>query len=103
MGHPVRTNFVASKLWELQIFLTFKYFSHEERKVKVSPTLHFINTDFEFSENVVVEKFYNILQYTLVENGENMISLKYIFHLIFHWKGIYSGLLYLKTCLGISI
>ena len=38
-----------------------------------------------------------------VEFGENLISSKYIFHLIFHWKGIYYGLLYHKTCLGNSI
>ena len=38
-----------------------------------------------------------------VQNGENVNSSKYIFHLIFHWKGIYYGLLYIKTCLGISI
>ena len=28
---------------------------------------------------------------------------KYIFHLLFYWKGIYYGLLYHKTCLGILI
>ena len=32
-----------------------------------------------------------------------MISSKYIFQMIFHLKGIYYGLLYHKTCLGISI
>ena len=39
--------------------------------------------------------------YGQVEFGENLISSKYIFHLIFHWKSIYYGLLYIKTCLGI--
>ena len=38
-----------------------------------------------------------------VESGENMIFLKYIFDFVFHWKGIYYGQLYYKTCLGILI
>ena len=32
-----------------------------------------------------------------------MIFLKYIFDFVFHWKGIYYGQLYYKTCLGILI
>ena len=31
------------------------------------------------------------------------IFKKCIFHPLFHWEGIYYGLLYHKTCLGISI
>ena len=38
-----------------------------------------------------------------VESGENLIFLKYIFDFVFHWKGIYYGQLYYKTCLGILI
>ena len=38
-----------------------------------------------------------------IESGENMIFLKYIFDFVFHWKGIYYGQLYYKTCLGILI
>ena len=50
------------------------------------------------------EEFIKMLkQYDQVQNGENMNSSQYIFQLIFHWKGIYYGLLYHKTCLGISI
>ena len=41
--------------------------------------------------------------YYQVESGENMIFLKYIFDFVFHWKGIYYGQLYYKTCLGILI
>jgi len=32
-----------------------------------------------------------------------MIFIKCIFHLFFHWKGIYYGQIYHKTCLGILI
>ena len=32
-----------------------------------------------------------------------MIFLKYIFDFLFHWKGIYYGQLYYKTCLRILI
>ena len=42
-------------------------------------------------------------KYVSVDFCENLISSKYIFQLIFDWKGIYYGLLYHKTCLGIPI
>ena len=35
--------------------------------------------------------------WSIVQNGEKMISSKYIFQLIFYWKGIYYGLLHHKT------
>ena len=44
-----------------------------------------------------------VMRYVQVESGENMIFTKYIFDLIFHWKGIYYGQIYPKTCFGILI
>ena len=56
-------------------------------------------------ETGIINLFISILfEYNWVQNGENIISSKYIFHLIFHWKQwkvIYYGLLYHKTFLGI--
>ena len=42
-------------------------------------------------------------KYVQVESGENMNFSKQIFDLIFHWRGIYYGQIYHKTCLGILI
>ena len=50
-----------------------------------------------------IEDVNNLLTDSQVESGENMIFLKYIFDFVFHWKGIYYGQLYYKTCLGILI
>ena len=38
------------------------------------------------------------MEYNQVESGENMIFSKYIFDHLFHWKGIYYGQMYPKTC-----
>ena len=44
-----------------------------------------------------------IQSYSQVESGENMIFSKYIFDLLFHWKDIYYGQMYPKTCFRILI
>ena len=59
-----------------------------------------INQTFKYKISFNENKIHKYMQ---VESGENMIFLKYIFDFVFHWKGIYYGQLYYKTCLGILI